>query len=236
MYLGKYVFAQVMDHLPLHTFHRCVARYSGEHKVKRFSCLDQYLCMAFAQLTSSCVLNSATVRRDYRVRRRASNDERPRLRPPFSEFVERTMNYGASFSAFPQAVLVILQRAWLPSPPLPSVPSPSTPIPYCAVTARPCGGLQQTPPRSPAPPSTPPPTRSRQPSTSSPRIRRSSKLPQRLLSYPRTRCATLNIIARMIRVPKNKPSSVFPGRSAFASRFQVSFGSFFCVCSPTFSK
>jgi hypothetical protein len=51
MYLGKYVFAQMMEHLPLHTFHRCVARYSGEHKVKRFSCLDQYLCMAFAQLT-----------------------------------------------------------------------------------------------------------------------------------------------------------------------------------------
>jgi lambda repressor-like predicted transcriptional regulator len=40
-----------MDHLPLHTFHRCVARCFGEHKVKRFSCLDQYLCMAFAQLT-----------------------------------------------------------------------------------------------------------------------------------------------------------------------------------------
>ena len=51
MYTGKLVFAQVMDHLPLHTFRRCVARYRGEHKVKRFSCLDQYLCMAFAQLT-----------------------------------------------------------------------------------------------------------------------------------------------------------------------------------------
>ena len=48
---GKFVFAQVMDHVPLSTFHRCVARYSGEHKVKRFSCLDQYLSMAFAQLT-----------------------------------------------------------------------------------------------------------------------------------------------------------------------------------------
>ena len=48
---GKYVFAQVMEHLPLSTFHRCVARYSGTHKVKRFSCLDQYLAMAFAQLT-----------------------------------------------------------------------------------------------------------------------------------------------------------------------------------------
>jgi hypothetical protein len=48
---GKYVFAQVMEHLSLSTFHRCVVRYSGEHKVKRFSCLDQYLSMAFAQLT-----------------------------------------------------------------------------------------------------------------------------------------------------------------------------------------
>jgi len=51
MNLGKFVFAQVMEHLPLHVFHRCVVRYSGEHKVKWFSCLDQHLCMAFAQLT-----------------------------------------------------------------------------------------------------------------------------------------------------------------------------------------
>jgi hypothetical protein len=51
MNLGKLVFAQVMQHLPLTTFRRCVARYGGEHKVKTFSCLDQYLCMAFAQLT-----------------------------------------------------------------------------------------------------------------------------------------------------------------------------------------
>jgi hypothetical protein len=48
---GKLVFAQLMQHLPLSTFRRCVARYRGEHKVKTFSCLDQYLCMAFAQLT-----------------------------------------------------------------------------------------------------------------------------------------------------------------------------------------
>src|ERR1700686_1504372 len=51
MNLGKFVFAQVMEHLPLHAFHRCVVRYSGEHKVKRFSCLDQFLSLAFAQLT-----------------------------------------------------------------------------------------------------------------------------------------------------------------------------------------
>jgi Domain of unknown function (DUF4372)/Transposase DDE domain len=51
MYTGKLVFAQLMGHLPLHTFRRCVARYGGDRRVKRFTCLDQYLCMAFAQLT-----------------------------------------------------------------------------------------------------------------------------------------------------------------------------------------
>ena len=51
MNMGKLVFAQITAHLPLTTFRRCVARYGGEHKVKTFSCLEQYLCMAFAQLT-----------------------------------------------------------------------------------------------------------------------------------------------------------------------------------------
>jgi hypothetical protein len=51
MYAGKLVFAQVMEHLPQRTFRRCVERYQGQHKVQRFSCWDQYLCMAFAQLT-----------------------------------------------------------------------------------------------------------------------------------------------------------------------------------------
>ncbi len=48
---GRVVFAQLMRHLPLSTFRRCVARYHGEFKVQSFSCLDQFLCMAFAQLT-----------------------------------------------------------------------------------------------------------------------------------------------------------------------------------------
>jgi hypothetical protein len=48
---GKLVFAQLMQHLPLTTFRRCVGRYRGEHKVQSFSCLDQFLSMAFAQLT-----------------------------------------------------------------------------------------------------------------------------------------------------------------------------------------
>jgi Domain of unknown function (DUF4372)/Transposase DDE domain len=48
---GKLVFAQLMQHVPLTTFRRCVARYQGERKVHSFSCLDQFLSMAFAQLT-----------------------------------------------------------------------------------------------------------------------------------------------------------------------------------------
>src|ERR1017187_4261167 len=48
---GRTVFAQVMDFLPLREFHQCVERYRGNYKVKDFACLDQFLCLAFAQLT-----------------------------------------------------------------------------------------------------------------------------------------------------------------------------------------
>jgi hypothetical protein len=51
MHSGKLVFAQLMEHLPLHTFRRCVARYPSRYPTLRFSHLDQFLCMAFAQLT-----------------------------------------------------------------------------------------------------------------------------------------------------------------------------------------
>ena len=51
MYTGKLIFSQVTDFLPMHSFRQCVERYQGHHKVKSFSCLDQYLCMVFAQLT-----------------------------------------------------------------------------------------------------------------------------------------------------------------------------------------
>ena len=51
MYEGRTVFAQLMDHLPRHTFRRLVKRYGGDRWVKNFTCWDQFLCMAFAQLT-----------------------------------------------------------------------------------------------------------------------------------------------------------------------------------------
>jgi len=52
MYAGRLIFSQLTDYLPMHTFRRCVQRYQGERYVKRFRCLDQYLVMAFAQLTA----------------------------------------------------------------------------------------------------------------------------------------------------------------------------------------
>ena len=51
MHQGKLVFSQLMAYLPLSTFARCVAAHRGEHKVRDFSCLDQFFAMAFAQLT-----------------------------------------------------------------------------------------------------------------------------------------------------------------------------------------
>ncbi|MDP3244872.1 MAG: IS4 family transposase [bacterium] len=51
MFQGKYVFSQVMDTIVRYQFNQCVARYRGEYWVKRFSCWEQFLAMAFGQLT-----------------------------------------------------------------------------------------------------------------------------------------------------------------------------------------
>jgi hypothetical protein len=51
MYTGRTVFAQLMDLIPRRAFERCVARYQGNRRLRTFTCYDQFLCMAFAQLT-----------------------------------------------------------------------------------------------------------------------------------------------------------------------------------------
>lgn len=51
MHAGKMVFAQLMEFIPEYEFRKCVARYAGDHRIKNFTCRDQFLCMAFAQLT-----------------------------------------------------------------------------------------------------------------------------------------------------------------------------------------
>lgn len=52
MHEGRLVFTQLMDFLPRSRFHTCVRRYRGNRRVQSFTCLDQFFCMAFAQLTS----------------------------------------------------------------------------------------------------------------------------------------------------------------------------------------
>src|SRR5665213_489620 len=51
MYAGKLIFAQITDQIHPEQFRRCVRRYNGDYKVKTFSCWNQFLCMAFGQLT-----------------------------------------------------------------------------------------------------------------------------------------------------------------------------------------
>ena len=51
MHAGRIIFSQLLDFLPKKQFDRCVRRYHGNHRTKTFSCFDQYLCMAFAQIT-----------------------------------------------------------------------------------------------------------------------------------------------------------------------------------------
>lgn len=51
MYSGQLVFSQLMEFLPRHEFNKCVRRYGGHQRSRGFSCRDQFLCLAFAQLT-----------------------------------------------------------------------------------------------------------------------------------------------------------------------------------------
>jgi transposase len=51
MNAGRTVFSQIMDYLPMYEFRKCVDRYNGNYHTSSFTCMDQFLCMAFAQLT-----------------------------------------------------------------------------------------------------------------------------------------------------------------------------------------
>ena len=51
MYKGKLVFSQTLDFLPRKQFRKCVNRYNGNYRTRSFTCYEQFLCMAFAQLS-----------------------------------------------------------------------------------------------------------------------------------------------------------------------------------------
>ena len=62
MHSGRTVFAQLMDFVPRYEFNRCVQRYDGNWRVRDFSCFDQFLCLAFAQLTGCASLREIVTR------------------------------------------------------------------------------------------------------------------------------------------------------------------------------
>lgn len=53
MHSGQIVFSQIVQHMPMRRFLACVNRYEGDYRVKNFTCRDQFLAMAFAQLAFS---------------------------------------------------------------------------------------------------------------------------------------------------------------------------------------
>lgn len=63
------MFAQVMSHLPLFTFRRCVAAHRGDHKVQEFSCLDQFFAMVeFSAVLKSDIDKCTRVAREANIR------------------------------------------------------------------------------------------------------------------------------------------------------------------------
>jgi hypothetical protein len=112
---GRLVFAQLMHHLPLTTFRRCVIRYRGEFKVKSFSCLDQFLCMAFAQLTYRESL------RDIEVCLRAQGSKRYHLGIRSAVARNTLANANAVrdwriYADFAQSLIGIARRLYLQEP------------------------------------------------------------------------------------------------------------------------
>jgi len=51
MHTGRMIFSQLMDFLPKQEFDKCIRKYQGNYRIRSFSCWDQFLCMAFAQIT-----------------------------------------------------------------------------------------------------------------------------------------------------------------------------------------
>ncbi len=115
MHSGKLVFAQLTSHLPLSTFRRCVTAYGGEHKVKSFSCLEQFLCLAFAQLTYRESL------RDIEACLRAQNDKlyHMGIRSRISRSTLADANEARDWrihAAFAQRLITMARKLYLDEP------------------------------------------------------------------------------------------------------------------------
>lgn len=111
MHQGSYVFSQLMRLLPWHTFRRLVRKYDGERYVKGFSCVDQFLCLAFAQITGRESL------RDIEICLRAHHSKLFHLgfRSPISRSTLADANASRDWrihAEFAQALLAQVRRAY----------------------------------------------------------------------------------------------------------------------------
>ena len=52
MYQGKYIFAQIMEFISQYEFNKCVNRYNGNNRIRNLNSRDQFLALAFGQLTN----------------------------------------------------------------------------------------------------------------------------------------------------------------------------------------
>jgi hypothetical protein len=104
---GKFVFAQILDLIHREQFHRCVRRYQGEYKVKTFSCWDQFLCMAFGQLTFRDSLREIEVC----LRSRESQLYHLGLRSPISHSTLADANHNRDWRIYADLAQILIKRA-----------------------------------------------------------------------------------------------------------------------------
>ncbi|MCX5919290.1 MAG: IS4 family transposase [Deltaproteobacteria bacterium] len=107
MNLGKTVFAQLIKFLPIYEFRQCIQRYRGTYKVQTFSCWDQFLCMAFAQLTYRESL------RDIEVCLRARQEKlyHMGIRSPISRSTLAYTNENREWRIYADFAQVLIQEA-----------------------------------------------------------------------------------------------------------------------------
>ena len=107
MNLGKTVFAQLIKFLPIYEFRQCIQRYRGTYKVQTFSCWDQFLCMAFAQLTYRESL------RDIEVCLRARQEKlyHMGIRSPISRSTLAYTNENRDWRIYADFAQVLIQEA-----------------------------------------------------------------------------------------------------------------------------
>ena len=107
MNLGKTIFAQLIKFLPIYEFRQCIQRYQGTYKVQTFSCWDQFLCMAFAQLTYRESL------RDIEVCLRARQEKlyHMGIRSPISRSTLAYTNENRDWRIYADFAQVLIQEA-----------------------------------------------------------------------------------------------------------------------------